>query len=236
GPAGSLRRPARSRQVSGGWWHPRGFLLSAAPAAQSLRLGENPPATLLRLPPLLSTSEARRRPGIDAPPPARLECGHSGFVIGTPAAQVGFVKRWPSRSVDLRPLLFARWAAAEAYRHPEERPQGASRIAEGPVTPEADLLRTAMRPPQADLRTRAHDLLARKLAAVLQPPPESLLAVTGPLEWPGTFFPYQRDGIRALVQSKHLLLGDDMGLGKGGARSTKVLTPTGWTTMGEIQV
>src|SRR5207247_1995497 len=82
------------------------------------------------------------------------------------------------------------------------------------VSPEADLLISALRPPQADLRSRARDLLARKLAAVLQPPPESLLATTGPLEWPGSFFPYQRDGIRALVQSRHLLLGDDMGLGK----------------------
>ena len=31
------------------------------------------------------------------------------------------------------------------------------------------------------------------------------------MEWPAAFFPYQRDGIRALIQSSHLLLGDDMG-------------------------
>src|SRR5207244_13333080 len=58
------------------------------------------------------------------------------------------------------------------------------------------------------------DELVRKLAVALQPPPETLLGPVGPLEWPGSFFPFQKEGIRALMQSAHLLLGDDMGLGK----------------------
>ncbi len=34
------------------------------------------------------------------------------------------------------------------------------------------------------------------------------------LDWPGTLFPYQRDGIAALLSRDALLLADDMGLGK----------------------
>src|SRR5438105_3642889 len=34
------------------------------------------------------------------------------------------------------------------------------------------------------------------------------------LDWPGSFFPYQLDGIRALLSRDVLLLADDMGLGK----------------------
>jgi len=56
--------------------------------------------------------------------------------------------------------------------------------------------------------------LAKRLAYLLQPPLESLLARQGSLQWPGDFFPYQRDGIRALLAKQALLLADDMGLGK----------------------
>jgi len=35
-----------------------------------------------------------------------------------------------------------------------------------------------------------------------------------PLCWPSTFFPYQIQGIEALVSMRALLLADDMGLGK----------------------
>lgn len=58
-------------------------------------------------------------------------------------------------------------------------------------------------------------LLARRLAVALQPPPEALLRAQGPLQWPSVLYAYQRDGVRALLHSEHLLLGDEMGLGKG---------------------
>jgi len=56
--------------------------------------------------------------------------------------------------------------------------------------------------------------LVLRLASLLQPPLQSLLARQGPVEWPRELFPYQRAGIRALVEKDALLLADDMGLGK----------------------
>jgi SNF2 family DNA or RNA helicase len=56
--------------------------------------------------------------------------------------------------------------------------------------------------------------LWKRLAYLLQPPTELLLAESGPLEWPGTLFPYQLEGIQALMSHEALLLADDMGLGK----------------------
>jgi SNF2 family DNA or RNA helicase len=56
--------------------------------------------------------------------------------------------------------------------------------------------------------------LAKRLSYLLQPPLEAYLAKQGAVEWPHSFFPYQRDGIRALVNRDVLLLADDMGLGK----------------------
>lgn len=56
--------------------------------------------------------------------------------------------------------------------------------------------------------------LAERLLLVLQPPLEALLEPGGLLEWPGPLYPYQYDGVQALVESDALLLADDMGLGK----------------------
>jgi SNF2 family DNA or RNA helicase len=56
--------------------------------------------------------------------------------------------------------------------------------------------------------------LWKRLAYLMQPPTELLLAHTGPLEWPETLFPYQLEGIHALMSHDALLLADDMGLGK----------------------
>jgi SNF2 family DNA or RNA helicase len=56
--------------------------------------------------------------------------------------------------------------------------------------------------------------LWRRLAVALQLPTYLLLDQTGPVEWPEALFPYQIDGVRALLQSDALLLADDMGLGK----------------------
>jgi hypothetical protein len=56
--------------------------------------------------------------------------------------------------------------------------------------------------------------LVLRLASLLQPPLQNLLARQGPVEWPRELFPYQRAGIRALVERDAVLLADDMGLGK----------------------
>ncbi|MFN8635226.1 MAG: DEAD/DEAH box helicase [Chloroflexota bacterium] len=56
--------------------------------------------------------------------------------------------------------------------------------------------------------------LWRRLAIALQLPTYLLLDQTGPVEWPRPLFPYQLDGVRALLQREALLLADDMGLGK----------------------
>jgi len=56
--------------------------------------------------------------------------------------------------------------------------------------------------------------LWKRLAYLLQPPTGLLLAHDGPLEWPGTLFTYQLEGIQALLSHEALLLADDMGLGK----------------------
>ena len=56
--------------------------------------------------------------------------------------------------------------------------------------------------------------LWRRLAVALQLPTYLLLDQTGPVEWPEPLFPYQVDGVRALLQRDALLLADDMGLGK----------------------
>lgn len=62
--------------------------------------------------------------------------------------------------------------------------------------------------------TEAELPLSKRLAYLLQPPTELLLSGVGPLEWPGTLFEYQMDGVEALMAHDALLLADDMGLGK----------------------
>lgn len=56
--------------------------------------------------------------------------------------------------------------------------------------------------------------LWKRLAYLLQPSTDLLLAQEGPVEWPGVLFPYQVDGVKALLSRDALLLADDMGLGK----------------------
>ena len=56
--------------------------------------------------------------------------------------------------------------------------------------------------------------LSKRLAYLLQPSTDMLLSKSGPLEWPGTLFEYQMEGIKALTTHNALLLADDMGLGK----------------------
>ena len=56
--------------------------------------------------------------------------------------------------------------------------------------------------------------LARKLALILQLPVDLILSNSGPVEWAGQLFPYQLEGVQALLSRDSLLLADEMGLGK----------------------
>jgi len=56
--------------------------------------------------------------------------------------------------------------------------------------------------------------LAKRLAYLLQPPTDILTSPAGPLEWNGTLFRYQLEGVKVLMSHNVLLLADDMGLGK----------------------
>jgi hypothetical protein len=66
----------------------------------------------------------------------------------------------------------------------------------------------------ADQATQSEIPLSKRLAYLLQPPTDVLLSKIGPLEWPGSLFDYQIEGIKALLSRDALLLADDMGLGK----------------------
>ena len=54
--------------------------------------------------------------------------------------------------------------------------------------------------------------LAQRLWKVLAPPSDYGQDIQ--LKWPGELMPFQREGVRALLDSNQLLLADDMGLGK----------------------
>jgi SNF2 family DNA or RNA helicase len=56
--------------------------------------------------------------------------------------------------------------------------------------------------------------LWRRLAYLLQPPADLLLASSGPIEWPAVLFAYQIDAVRTLLSRDAILLADDTGLGK----------------------
>ena len=61
----------------------------------------------------------------------------------------------------------------------------------------------------------SHDLaLARRLWAVLAAPPADRGPNARQLQWGGELMPFQKEGVRALVERDRLLLADDMGLGK----------------------
>jgi len=79
-----------------------------------------------------------------------------------------------------------------------------------PPRSEASLSAFAEMRPSADTQLP----LWKRLAYLLQPPVDLLLAESGPLEWPGPLFEYQLAGIHALMSHEALLLADDMGLGK----------------------
>ncbi len=200
--------------MSAGWWHTED---NASPEVRTQPLSPTPPiapATLLHLPtpfrlavpitqqaPVCGTgilARASRRDGRETPiggMPRSLSL--PSMLLDAPRAQHGLVKLWRAQSVDLHRLLFP---PPPAPTTGEEGAAGA-----GDNAGVAELL---------SLARAKREALARRLAVVLQPPPETLLCATGPLAWPDALFPFQREGIFVLMRAPQLLLGDDMGLGK----------------------
>ncbi|MHB0936896.1 MAG: DEAD/DEAH box helicase [Armatimonadota bacterium] len=177
------------------WWHedapPAGLLERwLAPPPPS------PPATLLHLPAPVQRGAAQAETIPGAPPAVMARDARPQ--IDTPVRQCGFVRRWPTRAVDLLRLLYPPPPAA-----PRTDAAGAGTAGEPAGIAE--------RVSQARMQ---RDALARRLLAVLQPPPETLLRADGPLAWPHPFFPFQRLGVQVLLHAPCLLLSDEMGLGK----------------------
>ena len=76
---------------------------------------------------------------------------------------------------------------------------------------------TASRPGRRTRRAGEHarSSLVERLRRVLAPSLEALLpGLDTALTWPGDLMPFQKDGVRALMNSERMLLADDMGLGK----------------------
>ncbi len=67
-------------------------------------------------------------------------------------------------------------------------------------------------PDNNDPAPRAGATLADRLRRILRAPAEP--PRLDQLEWNGELMPFQRDGVRALLENRRLLLADDMGLGK----------------------
>jgi len=129
-------------------------------------------------------------------PPAEAAAGNLGSSAVSPAA-------FETGSVTIRPIT-----SETSDAGPTSSPRHARETGLGP----------ARRPSEShDPMERAGDpgpSLARRLAAVLQPPLNFCLSSTGPLEWPGDLLDFQRAGIAVLVEQPCVLLADDMGLGK----------------------
>ncbi len=130
------------------------------------------------------------------------------------------------------PMALAREAGVEEARRlpgiPEAPSHAASAVdlegvlahespssrASAPATLEEAVWHRLVSLPGSQATTPSQTSLARRLAYLLQPPANLLVSPTGPLEWPEPLFPYQIDGVHALLRSHALLLADDMGLGK----------------------
>lgn len=104
---------------------------------------------------------------------------------------------------------------------------------DAPSAPPDDVRRSS-RTPEPSVAPSEEEMLARRLAALLQPPLEALCAPQGVLDWPAPLLPYQREGIAALLSRHELLLADDMGLGKAQPLDAQILTPSGWKPVKDI--
>ena len=134
----------------------------------------------------------------------------------------GFESEHPGVLVQDARLLLGHWTWEPASSHP------VGKIEEGPLGV-VDLSLRVLHDPPAPSRTgsvhrapvetsgMARALsppLWKRLAYLLQPPTDLLLATTGPIEWPAALFPFQVDAVRTLLAREAILLADDTGLGK----------------------
>jgi len=132
----------------------------------------------------------------DTPPPdvrldeARLLLGNWSWEPAT-GRSVKEIEEGPLGSIDLTLRVL--------HDPPAPQHSGAGRVSSSRSASGVAHLRTA---------------LWKRLAHVLQPPTDLLLAATGPLEWPAALFPYQVDAVRTLLTRDAILLADDTGLGK----------------------
>jgi SNF2 family DNA or RNA helicase len=128
----------------------------------------------------------------------------------------------PSVSVDDAQLLRGEWTWEPATSRPvgeiEEGPLGSVDLTlrvlhDWPASPSSGAARK-----RSDESPRGIGHLPpplwKRLAYLLQPPTDLLLAAAGPVEWPAALFPYQVDAVRALLAREAILLADDTGLGK----------------------
>jgi SNF2 family DNA or RNA helicase len=128
----------------------------------------------------------------------------------------------PGVRVEEARLLLGDWAWEPATSRParqiEDGPLGAvdlsMRVLHDPPAP----IRMGLARPTpgalAGVASPQAPPLWRRLAYVLQPPADLLLAAAGPIEWPAPLFPYQVDAVRTLLAREAILLADDTGLGK----------------------
>ena len=96
---------------------------------------------------------------------------------------------------------------APGRRRPHTQPDRAGAL---PLFPDRDP--GDGNPDRDDPIPRAHTTLADRLRQLLRAPAEPPRLEQ--LEWDGDLMPFQRDGVRALLENRRLLLADDMGLGK----------------------
>jgi len=123
--------------------------------------------------------------------------------------------------LDRPALLLGDWtwepATSRAVGEIEEGPLGSIdlslRVLHGAIEP-SDGVRRSVAGAPGGVAEHLPPPLWKRLAYVLQPPTDLLLAATGPIEWPGVLFGYQVDAVRTLLVRDAILLADDTGLGK----------------------
>jgi hypothetical protein len=127
----------------------------------------------------------------------------------------------PGVQIDPARLLLGDWTWEPATSRPageiEEGPLGgvdlSLRVLHDLPAPGRDAVRHSPGDP-AGRRGHLPPPLWKRLAYLLQPPTDLLLAAAGPIEWPAALFPYQVDAVRTLLAREAILLADDTGLGK----------------------
>jgi len=111
----------------------------------------------------------------------------------------------------------------------EETAQVVGRIIKTPEVAPEDRTSTRLKPPRDTV------VFKDRLLYLLQPPLENLFAGKQ-VSVPFKPFPYQMEGLAFLMPRHAALLADEMGLGKAQPLDARVLTPTGWKRMGDVQV